>query len=112
MSEAPQISREVPAIVDMEASGVGLRHLSDQDPLRRDGPQQIFTVIRPALSWTHWDPGAHSQRRWVRDSRMSPHESGERTVLCCTSIELHEACCLRSPCAGPAREERKTSHPS
>jgi hypothetical protein len=59
---------ELPAVLDIEASGFG----RDSYPIEvgfvlPDG-QSFCTLIRPAPTWTHWDPGAEEIHHITRET--------------------------------------------
>jgi hypothetical protein len=68
MSEAAQVSSEVPAVLDVEASGFGAGSYPIEIGYIASDGTSYCTLIRPAPSWTHWDPG---QKRCTA-SRVKP----------------------------------------
>jgi len=70
MSEAEQVSSEVPAIVDVEASGFGAGSYPIEIGYVASDGSSYCTLIRPAPNWTHWDPGAEAMHGISRDTLM------------------------------------------
>ena len=70
MSEAAQVAPEVPAILDVEASGFGAGSYPIEIGYVAADGSSYCTLIRPAPSWTHWDPGAEAMHGISRDTLM------------------------------------------
>jgi len=70
MSEAAQVSSEVPAVLDVEASGFGAGSYPIEIGYIASDGTSYCTLIRPAPSWTHWDPGAEAMHGISRETLM------------------------------------------
>ena len=58
MSQAAQSATDVPAILDIEASGFGVGSYPIEIGYVSGDGSSYCTLIRPAPGWSHWDPGA------------------------------------------------------
>lgn len=56
-----------PAVLDIEASGLGRRSYPIEVGLVLPDGQSFCTLVRPESDWTHWDPQAEQMHGIARD---------------------------------------------
>ena len=86
MSQPTQSATDVPAILDIEASGFGAGSYPIEIGYVSGDGSSYCTLIRPAPGWEHWDPGAaamHGISREVlashgRDAKEVARELNQR----------------------------------
>ncbi len=94
VAETSRTAQDIPAVLDMEASGFGRASYPIEVGYALPDGQTFCTLIQPAPEWTHWDAGAEAlhciprsavlQRgRDVKEVAQHLNEQlGGRTVYC------------------------------
>jgi hypothetical protein len=70
MSETAPPAAEAPAILDIEASGFGAGSYPIEIGYVSGDGRSYCTLIRPAATWTHWDPSAEAMHGISRETLL------------------------------------------
>ena len=68
--EATESASDVPAVLDIEASGFGRESYPVEIGFVLADGQSHCSLIRPAPGWTHWDPAAEKVHRITRETLL------------------------------------------